>query len=151
ALKAGVKLTHIDGHKHVHVIPSVLRAICRIAPEYGIHAVRPVIEKTPRLARMAARHARDGRAVLKQFFFGKIASIVWKVSNASTAKHLAGPDRLYGITQTGFLDLPAFTDIIRNLKAGVNELMCHPGFIDEQLKKTPTRLLWQREREWKLL
>src|SRR5207244_8356631 len=46
ALATGMRITHIDGHKHVHVIPRVFNLICRIAPDYGISAVRSTIERT---------------------------------------------------------------------------------------------------------
>jgi len=31
ALAAGVRVSHIDGHKHVHVLPQVFHTVCRIA------------------------------------------------------------------------------------------------------------------------
>jgi len=64
---------------------------------------------------------------------------------------LVSPKRFYGITQTGFLDLAAFTEIVHDMDAGTHELMCHPGFVDDDLKMTPTRLRAQRERELTLL
>ncbi len=151
-LNAGVQLTHIDGHKHVHVIPQVTRAISRTAPNYGIRAVRSVAETTPGLARMFTSNPRAGRDFMKQFLFGKMASAMWKVSRGKVSQaRLATSNRFYGITQTGFLDFDVLTSIIHHLRPGVSELMCHPGYIDDDLKRTPTRLLLQRERELDLL
>src|SRR5262249_13793640 len=31
---SALSLTHVDGHKHVHVMPTVFRMICRVAPCY---------------------------------------------------------------------------------------------------------------------
>src|SRR5262249_53379464 len=59
--------------------------------------------------------------------------------------------RFYGITQTGFLDFAALEEIVEDLPEGVSELMCHPGYVDDELKRTPTRLHAQRERELDLL
>jgi predicted glycoside hydrolase/deacetylase ChbG (UPF0249 family) len=143
-LNAGIPLTHIDGHKHVHVVPQVLRAICRIAPDYGIRAVRAVVERVPALGRLVQS---NGRAVLKQYLFGKAASGMWKLPESG----FIVPDKFYGITQTGFLDFAALRDIIRDLQPGVNELMCHPGYVDDELRRTPTRLQGQREHELELL
>src|SRR5512135_2257061 len=36
----GLKLTHIDTHKHSHMFPAVLRAVLRAAKGTGIEAVR---------------------------------------------------------------------------------------------------------------
>jgi predicted glycoside hydrolase/deacetylase ChbG (UPF0249 family) len=64
---------------------------------------------------------------------------------------MAGPDRFYGIAETGFLDLEAFANIIQDLPVGVHEVMCHPGYLDADLRHQPTRLLNQRERELEML
>ena len=64
---------------------------------------------------------------------------------------LARPGRFFGITQTGFLDRAAFADIVRSLQYGVNEMMCHPGYADDDLRRTSTRLHVQREAELELL
>src|SRR6185295_17307338 len=37
---AGVKLTHLDTHKHTHLAPPVLDAVARIAEEFSIGWVR---------------------------------------------------------------------------------------------------------------
>ena len=38
-------------------------------------------------------------------------------------------------------------DELANAPPGVSEVMCHPGYVDADLERTPTRLLSQRERE----
>ena len=149
---AGIRLTHLDGHKHVHVVPKVFHLICRIAPDYGIRAVRSTIEKTPKLHSLIARNFGRVGQIFKQYVFGKTLSgtfLLASFGNGSLA--LKTPERFYGITQTGFLDLRAFSDMVGDLPNGISELMCHPGYVDEELTRTPTRLHFQRERELELL
>ncbi len=43
------------------------------------------------------------------------------------------------------------TSVIKNLPAGVHEIMCHPGYVDDGLRKTGTTYLGQREQEVKAL
>jgi len=151
ALSANIAFSHIDGHKHVHVLPQVFRLLCAIAPEYGVHAVRSTVEKTPRLCSLLRRNASSTK-IVKQFIFAKALTAGFRLSTSGNGGlRLRMPDRFYGITQTGFLDIRAFADIVDSLKSGVNEVMCHPGFVDDDLRKTPTRLLDQRERELELL
>src|SRR5439155_13960420 len=57
AFAAGASITHIDGHKHVHVLPAVLRIVCRVAPHYGIAAVRATVESTPKLFSLVCRNS----------------------------------------------------------------------------------------------
>lgn len=44
-LAAGVKVTHLDSHRHVHAIPVLWRVVCRVAGEYGISRIRVVNER----------------------------------------------------------------------------------------------------------
>ena len=152
AVDSSLWITHIDGHKHVHVMPAVFRIIRRVAPEYGIFAARSIRERIPGIGSMLVREKRSWRQILKQCAVGKLISASSYVSQRGKMHaDLVTPKCFYGIAQTGFLDLAAFTDIIRDLDDGNHELMCHPGFVDDDLNITPTRLLAQRERELKLL
>jgi predicted glycoside hydrolase/deacetylase ChbG (UPF0249 family) len=148
ALKTGLTISHLDGHKHVHLIPAVLNMVYRVTQEYGIRALRTMNAKTPRLTSLMQRNPESRSTILKQYMFAHGARFVWRLSSQ---KAIPGPDNFYGITETGFLDLPAFADIIQDLAPGTHEVMCHPGYVDADLRKTPTRLLEQRERELEML
>jgi len=152
ALRAGVRISHIDGHKHVHVLSPVFRLICSITPRYAITSIRSTFEKTPKLLSLLARNMGASHQILKQYAFSKALSAGFMFA-ASARGHatLTTPCRFYGITQTGYLDLPAFADILNQLEDGISEVMCHPGYVDEDLRRTPTRLHLQRERELELL
>ena len=152
ALKTGLRISHIDGHKHVHALPPVLKIVRRVAPLYGIKAIRSLIATTPGPASLLARNPKSRGLILKQLLLARAASVTWTWSwRRKAAPAMVAPDRLYGIAETGFLDLAAFSNIIHGLTPGVNELMCHPGYADDDLSKTPTRLRAQRERELALL
>src|SRR5262249_36572329 len=79
------------------------------------------------------------------YLLAKTVAAVWRKSS------FVSPDYFYGVTQTGFLDVDAFANIVHDLKGGVSELMCHPGYADAELDQVPTRLRSQRERELELL
>src|SRR5579883_696956 len=49
ALATGLRISHIDGHKHVHIIPAVLRILREVAPKYGIRGLRKMNARTPQL------------------------------------------------------------------------------------------------------
>jgi hopanoid biosynthesis associated protein HpnK len=150
ALSVSIHVTHIDGHKHVHVLPQVFHLICKVAPQYGINAVRSISEKTPGLFALIWRNG--SRQIMKQYLFGKALSAGFALaSSTNNGSALTTPARFYGITQTGFLDIRSFAAIVEGLGYGVNEVMCHPGYVDDDLRRTPTRLHAQRERELELL
>lgn len=152
ALAAGVSISHIDGHKHVHVLPQVFHLVCKIAPDYGIGAVRSTSERAPGLCSLVTRNLGSSPQIVKQYVFGRILSAGFSVATSANGRRvLITPRRFYGITQTGFLDIRAFADIAKGLEEGVSEVMCHPGYVDDDLRRTPTRLHSQRERELELL
>ena len=41
---AGISISHIDGHEHVHIIPSINKIVCRLAKKYSIKRVREINE-----------------------------------------------------------------------------------------------------------
>jgi hypothetical protein len=43
------------------------------------------------------------------------------------------------------------TRLLRSLPEGTTELMCHPGYADEALRKSGTRLQESREKELEIL
>jgi hopanoid biosynthesis associated protein HpnK len=147
-LDAGAQISHVDGHKHVHVVPGVFRIVCRVAPEYGVRAIRSTVERVPRVLMLRSLSTQ----IAKQYLFGKALSGAFVLAQSGNRlRSWKTPRRLYGITQTGFLDLQTFADILSRMENGISEVMCHPGYVDDDLRKTPTRLHFQRERELDLL
>jgi chitin disaccharide deacetylase len=147
-LAAGVSPTHLDAHKHVHILPPVFDVVLRLAQEYGVRAVRRAVERSVGLLSLLRRNAPSSVAIVKQYLSARAMGLVGIRCRAKLRRAgLLAPARFYGITQTGFLDASSLQVILRHVSEGTSEIMCHPGYVDADLKKTPTRLLIQRERE----
>jgi len=56
-------------------------------------------------------------------------------------------DYFCGIAQTGMLTREGVERLLESLPEGTTELMCHPGYVDEELRATATRLQACREEE----
>ncbi len=152
ALQTGLPISHIDGHKHIHAIPKVAEILRNIAPTYGIRAIRPLHGTAPSLVKLLTRNSKSRAVILKQYAMATFVGVAWAACwRGERASSFLTPTDFYGITETGFLDLSAFAAIIEHIKPGVHEVMCHPGYVDDDLRRTPTRLLEQRERELELL
>ncbi len=147
-LAAGVPATHVDAHKHVHLWPSVFAVVIRLAREYRIPGVRRAVERPAGVMGLLRRNAGSRSALGKQCVAAwMMRAIACGSRRAVRRAGLKAPDCFFGITQTGFLDTVALREILCRLPDGVSEIMCHPGYVDEALRRTPTRLLAQRERE----
>ena len=137
-LAAGIRPTHLDTHKHTHLLPPVLAAVARIAAEFQIPWVRRPFDLplhaggVPFAARLASRSfgfVRDG-------FLRVLES-----HGCRTTDHFAG------FQLTGRYDAAELAALIRGLPDGVTEFMCHPGFCTGELRAARTRLKESRQRE----
>ena len=147
-IHAGITPTHVDGHKHVHVVPPISNVVIRLAAEFGIPAVRCPVEASPAVIPLLGHQHRQRISVLKQCMVGRgISSLARRLRKKLSATGLTFSSHFHGLSQTGFLESRALEDILENLPLGANELMCHPGYRDAALESTGTRLLAQREVE----
>jgi len=139
-VRAGVSPTHLDGHKHVHVLPGVSDIVIRLAQEFSIPSVRCPRElpfSLPTSLGKVKQYAVGG------VVFGFATAFQQKLARAG----LFTPAHFFGLSQTGFLHTESMLDILGRLPDGVSELMCHPGYVDADLHRMGTRLLNQRQIE----
>jgi len=144
---AGILPTHLDGHKHVHVLPGVSDVVIRLAQEFSIPSIRCPREVAPNLSTLP-RSGNPRNAVVKQYLVGRMVSGFANGFKEKLARAgLLFPSHFYGLSQTGLLNTQSILKILGRLPDGVSELMCHPGYLDTDLVWVGTRLLAQRETE----
>jgi hopanoid biosynthesis associated protein HpnK len=151
-LAAGIVPTHLDSHKHVHALPVLGKMGIRLARAYGIPAIRCVAERRSALGRLLRRYPRATTTIFRQLLTSCALALIsrgW--SRRLRQAGIARASHFYGLTPTGFLDEEILREILCHLPDGTSELMCHPGFVDEALRQTPTHLLKQREIEYQAL
>jgi predicted glycoside hydrolase/deacetylase ChbG (UPF0249 family) len=137
-IAAGIVPTHLDAHKHTHILPQVASAVARIVREFGIRWVRKPFDFGGLAGSPGwpARLMHTQRSGLQRKL---------REAGAVTTDHFAG------FALTGYLDEAKLLDLIEKLPAGSTELMCHPGFCREQLRASQTRLKESREIELRAL
>ena len=135
---AGLEPTHLDTHKHTHLLPPVLEAVARISEEFHIAWVRRPFDFPlqpggvgwkNRLMRLMGGHFQ----------------------HALTRHHCRSTDWFAGFRLTGRYRAGDLISIIRALPEGVTEFMCHPGHCGDDLKLATTRLKESREVELRAL
>jgi hopanoid biosynthesis associated protein HpnK len=137
----GVKLTHIDTHKHTHIFPVVLRPVLRAATAAGIRAIRNPFEPEWSLrATHSAPFIRRAEVRLLRLLEPAFRRIVAEEGFSTT-------DGALGVLATGTLDAATTAALLGNLPAGTWELVSHPGYNDADLARAHTRLLASRETE----
>ncbi len=132
--KAGIAVTHIDSHRHIHVHPGLFAPVRQTAMSRGVHAIRAPLEPM-------STNFGDWRATMK-----KVAlSLSSRLSGAIRPGR--GPDHFYGISLQGGRDFASrLFGLIPRLPSGTSEIMTHPGRSDFSLPGQDT-YSWQREEE----
>lgn len=137
----GLRLTHVDTHKHTHMFPMVLEPVLRAAKAAGIGAVRNPFE--PEWAVHATPRAKTMR-VAEVFALRSMGPYFRRL----IAKHgFATTSGTIAVVGTGILDADAVRSLLRNLREGTWELVTHPGYNDADLDKVRTRLRASRDVE----
>ncbi|MGD0293442.1 MAG: ChbG/HpnK family deacetylase [Terracidiphilus sp.] len=141
----GLRLSHIDTHKHTHMFPAVLRPVLRAAKAAGIRAVRNPFEPAwSQRATTGALWRRRAQMRLLRLLEPTFRRIVAEEGFVTT-------DGAIGVLATGALDTTTVISLLQNLPTGTWELVTHPGYNDTDLAQMRTRLRASREIERKLL
>ena len=134
---AGLTPTHLDTHKHTHLLPPVLNAVARISREFGIPWVRRPFDVPLGYGAPISRRLTSHLSALAARRFGRVL-----------AQHgCRSTDHFAGFQITGRLDAAALSNLLAELPEGSTELMCHPGHCTVELRTMPTRLKESRQRE----
>lgn len=137
----GLRLTHIDTHKHLHMFPPVLRAVLRAARAAGIHAIRNPFEPLWSINATAdAPEKRRAEVLLLRRLESRFRRIVREESFVTT-------DGAVGVLATGTLEISVVQALVSAMPEGTFEFVSHPGYRDEILARANTRLLESREIE----
>ena len=148
---AGIEPTHLDGHKHVHMLPGLFEIALRLAKRHGIGAIRVSHEASSLRSALSTGHLRAG-VVLKQGVQARGLKLLARDAREQAERAgVSTADYFCGIAQTGELTKEGVARLLRSLPEGTTELMCHPGYADEALRKTATRLQGSRQKEVEIL
>ncbi len=137
----GVRLTHIDTHKHAHMFSAVLRPVLRAARAAGIRAVRHPFE--PEWAVRAAIGAPLARALQ----IAALRPLGPRSRKILVQEGFTTTDGTIAMAGTGTLDAKALGSLLRQIPTGTWELVTHPGYNDADLARVRTRLRASRDIE----
>lgn len=131
---AGLTPTHLDTHKHTHLLPQVLDAVARISGEFGILWVRRPFDLPVQPGGVGWTN-RAMRLMAPRFY------------RSLTARGCRFTDWFAGFRMTGHYNAGELATLIRALPEGSTEFMCHPGHCTDELRSARTRLTTSREAE----
>lgn len=138
---AGVRVTHIDSHQHLHALPGMPSLIARIAEEFGVQKIRIPAEP---ITYLGAGGQGLGR------WCGKTALTICATLARETyrARGIWSTDHFFGMMAGGSMERRTLLHILKQLPEGVSEIMVHPGADNKVLSQVfPWQYHWQDEME----
>jgi predicted glycoside hydrolase/deacetylase ChbG (UPF0249 family) len=141
-LDAGLQPTHLDTHKHTHLLPPVLDAVARISQEFSIPWVRRPFDFPVQA---------NGVGLGKQIISRGLGIMRGRFHRVLAAHGCRLTDHFAGFRLTGRYDAAELARLIERLPEGITEFMCHPGYCGTELRAARTRLKDSRERELRAL
>jgi len=122
-VKAGIQLTHIDGHGHCHAHPRAARIVLELAKRYRIERVRLPIE---------AIIWRPDRLSASRMAAKLVVTLACQPARRTWRGRLPFATRFYGFSDAGGVTRALIRRIAEVAPPGVSELMVHVGASNDE-------------------
>jgi len=137
----GLRLTHIDTHKHTHMFRAVLCPLLRAARAAGIRAVRNPFEPS------WSCRATPGAPLVRRIEVDLLRPLELTFHRIVAEEGFATTNGALGVLATGTLNATTITSLLGSIPPGTWELVTHPGYNDLDLDQARTRLKASRDIE----
>ena len=125
-LSKDLRVTHLDSHQHLHILPGISEMVLDLCSEYNIKKMRMPGESmlwsggfTAKIARVVGRDGLSLCTALARYK-ADLAGIIY-------------PQHFFGMLAGGHLNAALVAKIIASLPEGSTEIMTHPGLSSEKL------------------
>jgi chitin disaccharide deacetylase len=118
-LDAGISITHIDGHQHVHVFPLALPTVAETARDHGIRRMRIPDERVPSSDETVPADLLEEA--------GRFGSLGREARKILAGTGIVSSDHFRGLLLKGRLSVGTLLAELGRLPDGLTELMVHPG------------------------
>jgi len=122
-VRAGIKLTHVDGHGHCHAHPAAARVLLQLAKRYGISSVRMPAE---------AITWNVGRIRPARFLEKSVLWLAAQLPRSVWTGQLSFPRFFYGFSCSGRMTESVVRQVAETARPGVSELMVHVGVSNDE-------------------
>ncbi len=116
ARDAGLQITHLDSHQHLHALPGVLKIVATLAAEHGVRGMRHPDERG---AVSLLRPFRSAQRVA-------LSSVLRFAESTAGDAESSTVDHFLGVMDAGRWNGQNLRRRIRALQSGLTEICCHP-------------------------
>lgn len=115
----GLKLDHVNAHKHFHLHPTIAALIVKTGAAHGVKGARVPLEPQEVLARIEPRKASGVVALTAPFARG--------LRRRLRRAGIAAPDAVFGLAWSGAMTPARLRALIENIPDGLTEIYMHPA------------------------
>jgi hopanoid biosynthesis associated protein HpnK len=115
----GLKLDHVNAHKHFHLHPTIASLIVKIGAAHGVRGARVPLEPQGVLARIE-KHQPSGVVALTAPFARLLRRRFQRAG-------ITAPDQVFGLAWSGAMTPDRLTGLIQHLPDGLSEIYMHPA------------------------
>lgn len=126
-LDAGISITHIDGHQHLHMWNKFFPIALALGKKYKIPCMRVPDESF--FFDISAKNILRSMAGTGLAFIARRHRSVLKQMNVKTN------DYFYGMLYGGHLTEDRIINLLSRVKSGVTEIMCHPSSNEQEMDR----------------
>jgi chitin disaccharide deacetylase len=134
----GFAVDHLDGHRHIHMIPEIWRIVVRLASDYGCPYVRLADE------RWSSKASRRRVSVTARNLPKKILLSNYARRNRSYLSRAVLPnavrtaDHIIGILDSDAITSDNLGALLCQASSGITEIIVHPGFARDPEQEQPS-------------
>jgi hopanoid biosynthesis associated protein HpnK len=115
----GLRLDHVNAHKHFHLHPTIAALIVKVAKAHGVKGARVPLEPQTVLGKVEP-HKPSGVTMLTAPFARALRSRFRRAG-------IAAPDAVFGLAWSGAMTTDRLAGLIEHLPEGLNEIYMHPA------------------------
>lgn len=143
--KTGLRLDHVNAHKHLHLHPTVLDMIIQIGKEFDLKAVR--VPDEPPLKALINNRKEWIQRYARWLFLKPLAT---RMRRQLKANNIQYNDFIYGLHDSGHMNVDKLIRILSHLSPGLTEVYSHPA-TQGQDNVDPAAAGYEFEDEYKAL
>ncbi len=132
----GLQIHHLDSHDYVHIFPPIMNIVIQLARKYQIPRIRYSNQKFIYFPKNPS-----------QCFKSYLISLLSSFSRNKLLKNkISICDNFRGLVESGNLNEASLMAILKTIPVGLNEIVCHPGYVDNELLEIfPVVYNWENE------
>jgi chitin disaccharide deacetylase len=115
----GLKLDHVNSHKHFHLHPTIAALIVKLGKKHGVRGARVPLEPQAVLGRIE-KHKPSGVVALTAPFARGLRSRFRRAG-------ITAPDHVFGLAWSGAMTVARLAGLIEHLPEGLSEIYTHPA------------------------